>query len=42
MSLKELRLEDMEWIHLAWDMGQLRALVGTVLKFRNAWKSGCE
>jgi hypothetical protein len=34
MDLKELRLEDVDWIHLAQNMDLLRALVNTVM---NLW-----
>jgi len=34
MGLKEIRREDVDWIHLAEDRVQLRALVNTVMSLR--------
>jgi hypothetical protein len=34
MDLREIRLEGMDWIHLAQDMGRWRAVVKTVMNLR--------
>jgi hypothetical protein len=34
MSVGEIGWDDMDWIHLAQDRDQWRALVNTVMKFR--------
>jgi hypothetical protein len=33
MDIKEIRCEDVNWIHVAQDRDQWRALVNTVMKF---------
>jgi hypothetical protein len=34
MSAREIGWRDMEWIHLAQDMNQLKALVNTIINLR--------
>jgi hypothetical protein len=36
MDLREIGWDGMDWIHLAHDKGQWRALVNTVIKLRAA------
>jgi hypothetical protein len=36
MDVREMRWEDVDWIHLAQDRDQWRDLVNTVMKFRVA------
>jgi hypothetical protein len=40
MDVKEIRSEDVDWIHLAQDRDQWRVLVNTVMKFRVPYKMG--